>query len=64
MIKIWNRAAITALHEFAPEDNEVGIWIAPVHIGDEFDLFSGMLVSLLDLSLRDSMEPPKRLFQR
>ena len=41
-VKSWNRAGITVLCKFHPEDNQSGIRIASAHIRDEFDLLRGM----------------------
>lgn len=40
-------AGIATLHEFYPENDEAGIRISPTHIGDESDLFRGMLAGMM-----------------
>ncbi len=55
-VKAWDRAAVAALGKFYPEDDPVGIRIAPAHIRDELDLLRGMPVGLIsDGSVSDTI---------
>lgn len=46
-IETGDRALITPLHEFYPENDQPGVRITPAHIPDEFDLFGSMLVRMI-----------------
>lgn len=45
-VKSGNRAGITSLPEFHPENNESGIGIASAHITNQFDFFGSMLIGM------------------
>ena len=45
-IKAGNGAFVPALHELYPEDDKAGVGVSAAHIGDEFQLFRGMLVGM------------------
>ena len=46
-VETGDGAGITTLHEFYPKYDESGIGITPAHIGDEFNLFGGVLVRMV-----------------
>ena len=46
-VKAGNGAGVTALGEFAPENDKPGMRVAPAHVKDEFDLIWGMLIRVV-----------------
>lgn len=49
-VKPGNRAGISALHKFYPEDNQSSIRVSASHMRDERDLLRGMLIGMVKRS--------------